>query len=110
MLENAGLHPYIDGISLSVRKAFMSATQRSEATLDRNQRREAEINEALKQEAARHAAALKNMHRLRALRLAQEDLAQEDLAQEGLAQEGLAQEDKANHKADPSKKPTKKAK
>jgi hypothetical protein len=32
------------------------------------------------------------------------------LAQEGLAQEGLAQEDKANHKADPSKKPTKKAK
>jgi len=63
----------------------MSATQgRSEATLDRNQRREAEINEALKQEAARHAAAIKNMHRLRALR--------------------LAQEDKANHKADPTKK------
>ena len=84
----------------------MSAAQgRSEATLDRNQRREAEINEALKQEAARHAAAIKNMHRLRALRLAQEDLAR----QEGLAQEGLAQEDKANHKADPSKKPNKKA-
>ena len=84
------MHPHIDGISLSVRKAFMSATQgRSEATLDRNQRREAEINEALKQEAARHAAALKNMHRLRALRL---------------AQEGLAQEDKANHKANPTKK------
>jgi hypothetical protein len=74
----------------------MSATQgRSEATLDRNQRREAEINEALKQEAARHAAAIKNMHRLRALRL---------------AQDGLAQEDKANHKSVPSKKPTKKAK
>jgi hypothetical protein len=67
----------------------MSATQgRSEAVLDRNQRREAEINEALKQEAARHAAALKNMHRLRALRLAQED----------------------NHKAEPSQKPNKKAK
>jgi hypothetical protein len=74
----------------------MSATQgRSEATLDRNQRREAEINEALKQEAARHAAAIKNMHRLRALRL---------------AQDGLAQEDKANHEVVPSKKPTKKAK
>jgi hypothetical protein len=74
----------------------MSATQgRSEATLDRNQRREAEINEALKQEAARHAAALKNMHRLRALRLAQED---------------LAREDKVDHKADPSQKPNKKAK
>jgi hypothetical protein len=54
----------------------MSATQgRSEATLDRNQRREAEINEALKQEAARHAAAIKNMHRLRALRLAQDEKA-----------------------------------
>ena len=75
MLENAVSHPYIDGISLSVRKAFMSATQRSEATLDRNQRREAEINEALKQEAARHAAAIKNMHRLRALRLAQDEKA-----------------------------------
>jgi len=49
----------------------------------------------LKQEAARHAAAIKNMHRLRALRL---------------AQDGLAQEDKANHEAVPSKKPTKKAK
>jgi hypothetical protein len=68
MLENAVLRPHIDGISLSVRKGFMSATQRSEATLDRNQRREAEINEALKQEAARHAAAIKNMHRLRAWR------------------------------------------
>jgi hypothetical protein len=76
ILENAVLHPHIDGISLSVRKVFMSATQgRSEATLDRNQRREAEINEALKQEAARHAAALKNMHRLRALRLAQDEKA-----------------------------------
>ena len=54
----------------------MSATQgRSEATLDRNQRREAEINEALKQEAARHAASIKNMHRLRALRLAQDEKA-----------------------------------
>jgi hypothetical protein len=79
----------------------MSATQgRSEATLDRNQRREAEINEALKQEAARHAAALKNMHRLRALRLAQEDSARED----------SAREDKVNHKADSSQKPNKKTK
>jgi hypothetical protein len=70
------LHPHIDGTSLLVQKAFMSATQgRSEAVLDRNQRREAEINEALKQEAARHAAAIKNMHRLRALRLAREDKA-----------------------------------
>jgi len=36
------------------------------------QRREAEINDALKQEAARHAAAVRNMHRLKALRLARD--------------------------------------
>jgi hypothetical protein len=42
----------------------------AESLFDRNQRRQAEINDALKQEAARHAAVVKNMHRLRALRLA----------------------------------------
>ncbi len=42
----------------------------AESVFNRNQRREAEINDALK--AARHAAAVKNMHRLRALRLARE--------------------------------------
>jgi hypothetical protein len=48
----------------------MRDTERlSETVLERNQRREAEINAALKQEADRHAAAIKNMHRLRALRL-----------------------------------------
>jgi len=36
---------------------------------ERNQRRDAEINEALKQENARREAAVKNMYRLRALRL-----------------------------------------
>jgi hypothetical protein len=40
-----------------------------------NQRREAEINAALKQEAARHEATIKNMQRLRALRLAQDQKA-----------------------------------
>jgi len=44
----------------------------AETVFDRNQRREAEINMALEEEAARHAAAVKNMHRLRALRLARE--------------------------------------
>jgi hypothetical protein len=39
----------------------------AESVFDRNRRREAEIDEALKQEAARHEAAVKNMHRLRAL-------------------------------------------
>jgi len=41
----------------------------AESVFNRNQRREAEINDALKQEAARHAAVVTNMHRLRALRL-----------------------------------------
>ena len=40
-----------------------------ESVFDRNQRRESEIHEALKKENARHAAAVKNMQRLRALRL-----------------------------------------
>jgi len=43
----------------------------AESLFERNQRREAEINGALKQEAARHATAVQNMHRLKALRLAQ---------------------------------------
>jgi phosphopantothenate synthetase len=47
-------------------------TQRAvaETLFERNQRREVEINDALKQEAARRAAVIENMHRLRALRLA----------------------------------------
>jgi hypothetical protein len=44
----------------------------AESVFDRNQRREAQISEALKQEAARHDAAVKNMHRLRTLRLARD--------------------------------------
>jgi hypothetical protein len=41
----------------------------AETIFQYNQRREAEINDALKQEYARREAAVKNMHRLRALRL-----------------------------------------
>ena len=41
----------------------------AESIFERNQRRDAEINEALKQENARREAAVKNMYRLRALRL-----------------------------------------
>jgi hypothetical protein len=40
---------------------------------ERNQRREAEINNALKQEAARREDVIRNMHRLRVLRLARDD-------------------------------------
>ena len=52
----------------------MTQNQRelAETVFERNQRREAEINDALKQEYARREAAVKNMYRLRALRLAQD--------------------------------------
>ena len=48
----------------------------AESVFERNQRREAEISEALKQEHARREAAVKNMYRLRALRLSQEQTTQ----------------------------------
>jgi len=44
----------------------------AETAFDRNQRREMEINDALKQEHARREATVKNMYRLRALRLERE--------------------------------------
>jgi hypothetical protein len=44
----------------------------AETVFERSQRREAEISEALKQEHARREAAVKNMYRLRALRLARD--------------------------------------
>jgi hypothetical protein len=50
----------------------MTQNQRelAETVFERNERREAEINNAMKQEHARREAAVKNMYRLRALRLA----------------------------------------
>jgi len=52
----------------------MSDSQReiAESAFERNQRRETEINDALKQEHARREAAVKNMYRLRLLRLARD--------------------------------------
>jgi phosphopantothenate synthetase len=50
----------------------MSDTSRrevAETLFERTQRREVEINDALKQEHARREVAVKNMYRLRALRL-----------------------------------------
>jgi hypothetical protein len=44
----------------------------AETIFERNQRREAEVNNALKQEYARREAAVKNMYRLRALRLSRD--------------------------------------
>ena len=47
----------------------------AETIFQRNQRREAEINDALKQEYARREAPVKNMYRLRALRIARDEKA-----------------------------------
>ena len=47
-------------------------TEIAESVFERNQRREAEINDALKQEAARREEVIRNMHRLRELRLARD--------------------------------------
>jgi hypothetical protein len=44
----------------------------AETVFDRNKQREAEISDAFRQEQARHQAAVKNMLRLRALRLARD--------------------------------------
>ena len=56
------------------------AKLRAESVFNRNRKREAEINDALRQEAARHAAAVQNMHRLRTLRLAREAKANNEQA------------------------------
>lgn len=48
----------------------------AESVFDRKTQQEAGINDALTQEATRHAAAVENMHRLRALRLAREQQVQ----------------------------------
>jgi hypothetical protein len=50
------------------------ANQRAvaESVFERNQRREAKINNALKQEEARRAVAIANMQRLKALRLSRD--------------------------------------
>ncbi len=44
----------------------------AETVFERNERREMEINNAMKQEHARREAAVKNMYRLRSLRLARD--------------------------------------
>ena len=52
-------------------RKLMTENQRklAETVFERNERRDAEINNAMKQEQARREAAVKNMYRLRALRL-----------------------------------------
>ncbi len=55
-------------------QGIMAEKQRdmAETVFERNQRRETEINDALKQEYARREAAIANMYRLRRLRLARD--------------------------------------
>jgi phosphopantothenate synthetase len=50
----------------------------AETVFERTQRRETEITQALQQEAARRAAAIKNMHRLRQLRLQRDEKSKAD--------------------------------
>jgi hypothetical protein len=62
--------------TLSEGTTFMSDTNQhevAESLLERTQRREQEINHALKLEAERHEAVIRNMHHLRALRLARDE-------------------------------------
>ena len=47
----------------------MDAKEVAESAFNKSERREAEINSALWQERAKHDATIKNMHRLRLLRL-----------------------------------------
>jgi hypothetical protein len=48
-----------------------NARQRPETLFDREKRRDGEIADAMKEEQARHDATIRNMHRLKALRLSQ---------------------------------------
>ena len=54
---------------------MLEANQRevAETVFERNQRRETEINQALRQEEARRAAVIANMHRVRQLRLQRDE-------------------------------------
>jgi hypothetical protein len=56
------------------------ARERAETLFERNQKREKEVGDALKQEAARHEAAVTNMYRLRALRLSRKAQRKSDKA------------------------------
>ena len=57
----------------------------AETVFERNERREAEINDAVKQEHARREAAVKNMYRLQALRIARDEKTKTSQSSEPLA-------------------------
>ncbi len=56
------------------------ARERAETLFERNQKREKEIGDALKQESARREAAVANMYRLRALQLSRKAQRKSDKA------------------------------
>lgn len=56
-------------IVYSPRHIVMDAKEVAESAFTKHERRDAEINGALQRERAKHEAAVKNMHRLRLLRL-----------------------------------------
>lgn len=66
----------------------VSSREQAKSLFDRNQKREAEIANALEQEKARHAAIVKNMHRLRELRLAQNSKSPSEIVRSGQPSHG----------------------
>lgn len=69
-------HPSKAVILTERQRIFMPDTKQrevAETVFERNQRRETEITQALRQEEARRAAVIKNMHRLRQLRLQRDE-------------------------------------
>jgi hypothetical protein len=69
---STSMTPYIRNPKTWNIHAYTRTPVVAESVFDRNKRREAEINEALKQEEACREATVKNMLRLRALRSARD--------------------------------------
>ena len=73
---NEALHPHI--VAMQDTEQFLEDPV--DHAVDRKERLEQAITEALQREAARHEAAVKNMHRLRALRLERDQKTDRDSA------------------------------
>jgi hypothetical protein len=75
LINSGAIHGTFDDVGRYLlspnRQDVMDAKDRkvAESAFNKNERREAEITSALRQEQAKHEAAVKNMHRLRLLRL-----------------------------------------
>jgi hypothetical protein len=69
MATTSGLNECCLGVPTKGRSQMSAKNAAAETVFDKKKRREAEINGALEQERTRHEAAVKNMNRLRSLRL-----------------------------------------